>query len=327
MLPLIALRPSVLSTSGKPLHEFTKDRIFNLLVSIREYDNDTWRDVGQYAEKLKPFTDVELQTLAEHINEKGLKQLVVWFLTQYPNKSYIAETNVYLNATMQWWTRRWEIPEFPYLNFGRQSDGSVVVDLWHTRRGKTGPASFKDFKRGVATFFFGSKGEVYENLDSLQEYVEEAEGGDDDTLYVKRGRFRFNPLLWFDDKSVSDLRRDTSKARVVAKLVNSHPSFANAAFDLMEEDDTTWKKSLYYQTENMGGKKFAMALRLDNNCVDGDSETPLQGGFQGTLAVDVSGLAGALLPPGGASPETKSVVVWNVPDCLLSEDSWEALHI
>jgi hypothetical protein len=325
MLPLVALHPSVLRTGGKPLHEFEKDRIYKILLSIDGYDNDDWHYVGDYAQELQTFTDVELQTLAEHINEKGLKQLVVWFLREYPNTSYITATNVYRNATMQWWTKRWQIPEFPYLDFGRQSDGSVVVDLWHTRRGNTGPASFKSFRPDFATFFFGSKGEANANLDSLQEYVEEAEDGEDDTLYIKRGRFQFNPLLWFDDKSVLDLRSDKSKARVVAKLVNSHPSFAHSAFDLMEKDDKTWRKSLYYQTENIGGKKFANELRLDNNCVD-YANIPLQGGFQGTLAVDVSGFAGALLPPGGARPETKSVVVWDVPGCLLSEDPWEVLE-
>jgi len=325
MLPaLFALNPSIL-TGGKPLHEFKpKDRLFRILVAIHDADNETWHDVIHNAHELKTFTDDELQTLADHINEKGLKQLVFWFLNEHPG--YITPENVYRNATMQWWTKRWEIPGFPKFNFAKQSDGSVIVDLWHTRRGNRGPESFRSFKSEHPTFFFGSKGEVYDHLDSLQDYVEETEDGEDNRLYVKRGRFQLKPLLWFDDNNVVDLRSDMLKANVVAKLVNSHPHFEDITFDLMKEDDQVWKKSLYYQTENLAGKRFATALRLDNNCVD-DAKTPLLDGFNGTLAVDVSGFSGAALAPGSTRPESKSVVVWDVPGSLLSEDPWKVLII
>jgi hypothetical protein len=298
------------------------DKLYKVLMAIEDADNDNWHDVVWEVNKLQTLTDDELRTLSEHINEVGLKQLVVWFMKEKPG--YITPSNLHRNATMQWWTRRWAAPDLPELDFAKQSDGSVIVDLWHTKRGATGPTSFREFRSNYPTFFFGSKGEVYQNLESLQDYVDETEEDEDDRLYVKRGRFRFTPLLWFDDKKVEDLKQDTQKGSVVAKLVNSHFVLQNTTFDLMKEDNSTWKKSLYYETENVGSKKVAMPLRLDNNCVE-DAKTPLSAGFHGTLAVDVSGMAGALLPPGNATPESKSVVIWDVPGSLQNEGPWERL--
>jgi hypothetical protein len=133
--------------------------------------------------------------------------------------------------------------------------------------------------------------------------------------------------LWFDDKNVTELRRDVPKSKVVAALVNSHPYFEQQElqFDLNDADDYEWKRMLYYKTQTLSGVKVALELRLDNNCVD-NYAIPLDAGFNATLAVDVSGFAGAMGSPGSATPETESVVVWDVPGTLVREWPWEILE-
>jgi hypothetical protein len=303
-----------------------KDRISSLLSSIIEADDTDWQLVAQKISSIDDPTEEELHTIAHEINRNGLKYLVAWFYEKYPDKG--TEVDLHRNATRMWWMSRYAHPRLGMLNFAREADGHVVVDLWHTTRGASGFRSFKDFVSGKPTFFFGSRGAVLDNIDSLQDYVDEAEDdSEDNNLYVKRGRFRVMPLLWFDDKNVAELRRNVSKSNVVAALIKSHPYFSqhNPEFDLNAEDDKKWKEMLYYRTERIGGYKLPLELRLDNNCVD-DANLPLAAGFNATLVVDVSGLAGAILPPGSATPETESVVAWDVPGTLVEEWPWERLE-
>lgn len=303
------------------------DRLRSVLAALSEADDENWRMVLEPIAGTDDLTEEEVRTLAYAFNRSGLKPLVNWFLDTYPTR-YLPESDWHRNATRMWWMARSAVPDKPALNFKREADGHVVVDLWHTRRGLRGPASFKDFARANPTFFFGSRGQVSYAADSLQEYVDEAEDCEDGHLYVKRGRFHLNPLLWFDDKNVAELRKDASKSAVVAALVQSHAYFASNQpdFDFEAEGDKTWKKMLYFRTQRMGGAKLALELRLDNNCVE-DASVPLAAGFDATLAVDVSGFAGAMMPPGSATPETESVVVWDVPGALVQEWPWERLEV
>jgi hypothetical protein len=294
------------------------------MATIGEVDNETWQDAAKEIDKVKNFTNDELHKLADTINNRGLKQLIYWFISTHPGE-YLTTDNLHRNATRQWWTVRWSTPDLPMLNFEMEDDGSVIVDLWHTRRGIGVRNSFKDFRSTYPTFFFGSRRLVEDNKDSLEEYVEEAEIGEDTKLYVKRGRFRFTPLLWFGDKNIETLRNNSRKSEVVAKLINTHTAFEERSdFDIRKENNMKWKKMLYYRTEQLFGNKLALEFRLDNNCVE-DASVPLAAGFQGTLTVDVSGLAGALSPPGSAIPESESVVIWDVPNTLMSEGPWECL--
>jgi len=274
--------------------------------------------------QLKDLTNEELTTIAHHINDRGVKQLVYQFLLKF--KDALSPKELRRNATHQWWMRRWDTPNMPTLNLEMDEEGFVVVDLWHTRRGNLGPTSFKDFRSQYPTFFFGSYGLVRDNLDSLQDYVEEAERGEDNNLYVKRGRFKFKPLLWFDDKRIETLRRDRQKAEIFARLINSHQVLSRDSFDLQRQDDAVWKRMLYYRYEVVNGRKYAMPFRLDNNCVD-EASISLNGGYQGTLAVDVSGFGGASLPPGSVKPDSQSVVIWDVPNVLVEEDEWKRLYL
>ena len=279
--------------------------------------------------KLPNLTNEELTTIAHHINNRGIKPLGLLFMLMYPEA--LSPSELRRNATHRWWMhrwdmpmRRWDMPNRPLLNFKMDEEGFVVVDLWHTRRGNVGPASFKEFAPAYPTFFFGFYGLVRDNLDSLQDYVEEAEDGEDSNLYVKRGRFKFKPLLWFGDKKIKTLRDDPPKANIVARLVNSHPVLVNDSFDLQQQDDAVWKRMLYYRYEVVDRRKYAMPLRLDNNCVE-DASIPLEAGYLGTLVVDVSGFGGATAPPGSVEPESQSVVIWDVPNALVEEDPWEQL--
>jgi len=297
------------------------DRVRKAVSAIQ--DAEVIEDLQDVVDTLENLTSDEIAVLANAAMDNGRKFMLVWFLNRYPHA--IPSNELHMNATEEWWLPRYRIDQFPALNLERDPDGFVTVDLWHTRRGTRGPESFKDFRANYPTFFLGSRGLVNDSLDDLDEYIEEAEEWEDpeeDFVYVKRGRFRINPLLWFDDKSVATLRTDTMKAAVVASLVNSHESFKHTEFDLNKETDRVWKKSLYYKTEVISGNKLAKELRLDNNCVE-ESTIPLAAGYHGTLTVDVSGIGGAELPPGSAQFNTKSVVIWNVPGTLLDEWPWE----
>lgn len=115
---------------------------------------------------------------------------------------------------------------------------------------------------------------------------------------------------------------------MIATLVKQHVALQNTDFDMNQMSNDEWKKILYYRTERFDigeGQimKFALELRLDNNCVD-KGDVAVENGFGGTLAVDISGFA-AMLPPGKIKPgaiDTESVVLWNPAGCLVNEDLW-----
>ena len=274
------------------------------------------------------ITNAEFETIFFHINRSGLKRLAAVFLRTRPEFN---NRVIYRHAEEEWWKSRYILPDVPMLNLQMEKDGTVVVDLWHARRGIGKTPSFKNFESAFPTFFMGSLGYLEQNVDSITDYIGEADPESDDpeetTIYVKRGRFRFKPLLWFSDKNVSELRKNTSKAKVVAGLLNSHRLHREANKDFSTESDKMWKKALYYRPSILkSGERIANELRLDNNCVD-EASIPLDAGFQGTLAVDVSGLAGANGPPGIAAPDTESVVLWDVPNTLVDEGPWEPMRV
>lgn len=302
------------------------DRLRKVISTIEEADDDlntNFPAIVASITELEDLAEEELVTIAHHINNRGIKPLVYEFLSTCVGA--LSPSELRRNATHRWWMRRWDFPEMPFLNLEMDQEGFVVVDLWHTRRGNLGPTSFKEFRCTYPTFFFGSYGLVKDNLDCVRQYVEEEEDGENNNLYVKRGRFKFKPLLWFDDKHIEELRNDRLKSDIVARLVNSHPALQQKPFDLRQQNDTEWKKMLYYGYEVVDRRKFSMPFRLDNNCVD-EAAIPLQGGYQGTLAVDVSGIGGATLPPGSVHPDSHSVVIWDVPNTLVEEDEWVVLY-
>lgn len=275
-----------------------------------------------------------ISDLAAYINDYGNKVLMGWWLMKYPES--ISNDDLHRNCTREWWMRRHQGIN-PRLNFEHETNGDVVVDLWHARRGTKGAQSFKDFRRGVATFFMGSLGEMWENYDSIEDYVGESEEEVDADIYVKRGRFRFKPLLWFDAQSVTKLRDDEARASVIASLVKSHHLVRNDdGFNMSTMTDKEWKGILYYRTETMIGSlpdgttkpvRLSLGLRLDNNCTD-NGRIALEMGFGGTLAVDVSGIAAATLPPGqvgNAAIQTESVVLWDPAAFVVEEGPWTRL--
>lgn len=276
------------------------------------------------------LTRSDVMILAQHINERGKKILTDWLLTNYPDS--ISIDGLYRHCTREWWHRR-TTSLHSRLNLHREDNGDVIVDLWHARRGIKGENTFKDFVRGRATFFMGSLGEMTENYESVEDYVGESDEPGNIDIYVKRGRFRFKPLLWFDDKDVIKLREDFGRADVIVSLVKQHPNAINDDnFNMGLMTDEQWKRILYYRTESIQVEenkrmKFALELRLDNNCVDSGS-LALEKGFGGTLAVDVSGFQAAMLSPGKigiGAIETESVVLWDPAASVIEEGPWVLL--
>lgn len=279
-------------------------------------------------ETLEPLSECESKRLVQIVNDGGHKFLVAWLVKKYPE----AKFDLRRNCTREWWMRRYSVPDEPHLNLKREEDGFVVVDLWHARRAdKRLPQTFKEFQKARDTFFWGSYGYMRNHLDDLQEYVREAEYGEEDLgIWVKRGRFRFKPLLWFDDQSVKKLRQDEARADVVVRLVNSSTAIPRGEkFDMAEMSDDKWKKILYYRTEEWGTYgRVALELRLDNNCTT-EGKFPLEAGFGGTLSVDLFRTAGLLAPgeAGNRGIGTESVVLWDPAGSVVEESDWFPLEL
>jgi hypothetical protein len=266
-----------------------------------------------------------------------------------------------LNATRWWWRERTFGSELPLIAYAelipqasynelllkKGGDGFVTVDLWHTARGYNAfpdgkrPLSLREFK-DEPTFFFGSYGLVMDHLDDLNDYCGEPEEEEDGRLFVKRARFRFKPLLWFDDTSVDTLLQDPQKSSGVLALLQAAlgpqkdpRSEARKAVLADNSPENKTKKQrllekMLYHRRRLGrsGEREKVELRLDNNCVDEGAKLASEekGGFHGTLAVDVSGF-GVLGGPGCGELSSESVVLWNVATTLKEEWPWELVDV
>jgi len=260
-----------------------------------------------------------------------------------------------LNATRWWWRERTFgrtlssyaelIPQASYneLLLKKEDDGFVTVDLWHAARGYNAfpgggeVLSLSDFN-DEPTFFFGSYGLVMDHLDELNDYCGEPEEEEDGRLFVKRARFRFKPLLWFDDTSVDKLLEDPQKSSGVLALLQAAldeqktpRSEAQKAVLADNSPENTKNKqglleTMLYHTRR-SGRRENFELRLDNNCVDGGAKLASEekGGFHGTLAVDVSGF-GVGGGPGCGELSSESVVLWNVATTFQTEWPWELVE-
>jgi hypothetical protein len=303
--------------------------------SIEDINKERIREIDELysnTTEMSKLTPEDISLLAQYVNNRGQKMLVDWWLMKYPES--ISKDRLHRNCTREWWMHRYDSMN-TQLNLQREHNGEVIVDLWHARRGKDGAHSFKDFKPGHDTFFMGSLGEMQNNYESIESYVGEPEYDDDDNfIYVKRGRFRFKPLLWFDDKNVTKLREDADRAHVIASLVKQHPlTSKDDSFDMSQMTDDQWRKILYYRTEivdagNGNSIELALELRLDNNCTS-NGLVALDQGFGGTLSVDVSGWAAVVLAPdkvGTICIETESVVLWNPAKAVIEEGPWTILE-
>ena len=329
----------------KGLDRKTQKSISDLVLDIDEPPYTAWKhDKQTYTKNVPGLKDSDLRILLSALNGIGVKPMTEWFLDNFERLRSLAtdidRNQWYRNAVVQWWVgprskeaapedAPGDAPEaapVEWMNLSRETNGEVIVDLWHTRWGND--VDFREFNSKTATFFFGSLGDVYANMDDLLEYVgdPDEECGGPERLYVKRGRFKLKPLLWFDDTDVTKLRADTQKAGVVAKMVGSSYYYKHrTALELDKKCDNVWKRVLYQSdTPDIGGVVHP-ELRLDNNCVE--SADALKSGYNATLSVDVSGIQGAMLSPGSVSPASYSLVVWDVPGTLLEEWDWEELDL
>ena len=296
----------------------------------------------------------ERQTLAHAINRQGVKTLIMMFLKS-ANGSHLREDDILLNATRWWWRERdfSKLPsplpwwtedynqEYNSRLLKRDDEGYVTVDLWHAARGynvytDAGTLEFKKFKNKPA-FFFGSFGDVLHHLDDIESYTGEGEPGENEKIYVKRGRFRFKPLLWFDDVSAKSLLEDEKKLDVITQLlthqlrehqeseaeISIKPSkLSRMLYQRRLNTETGEAMNHYYQPSSEVSE-----LRLDNNCAYQSTKVKELYGFQGTLAVDLSGFAGMTTIGSTQAISSECVVLWDIEHTLKQEWPWELLHI
>ena len=250
-------------------------------------------------------------------------------------------------ASREWWIRGEETDP---LLLERDENGYVVVDLWHARVGHKEvdeygkvtpkPMSFDGFTKGRPTFFMESKTYMMKHWDEIVSYVcPEAMYQKDLKIYIKCGRFRFKPLLWFDDTNVEEMLEDVERKQLLAKLIDSNAANANYDDKSIEDMDLeAWKKATYKSAKKGLDNVLGPELRIDNNCIGagyGVQEVQavravLEAGFAGTLCVDVSGPGAALTAPhhaktgsekndARAMEGTRSIVLWDVPGTLHRE--------
>jgi hypothetical protein len=94
------------------LHEIPQgDRLLPVILTIDEVEDDLETDYNAIVDsvtELKDLTNEELTTIAHHINDRGIKQLVYQFLLKF--KDALLPKELRRNATHRWWMRRWDTP-------------------------------------------------------------------------------------------------------------------------------------------------------------------------------------------------------------------------
>ena len=252
-------------------------------------------------------------------------------------------------ASREWWIRGEETDP---LLLERDENGYVVVDLWHARVGHEKvdlygkvtpkPMSFNGFTKGHPTFFMESKTYMMKHWDEIVNYVcpDADEQQEDLQIYIKCGRFKFKPLLWFDDTNVEEVLKDVERKQLLAKLIDSNAANKNYGDNKSIEDMDleAWEKATYKSAKKGLDNLLGPELRIDNNCIGAGNgpqeeqavEAVLKAGFAGTLCVDLSGAAAALTAPhraetssknndARAAEGTRSIVLWDVPGTLQHE--------
>jgi|TARA_B110000977_G_scaffold117640_2_gene151858 hypothetical protein len=325
--------------------ELTKSEfdIFIRSLFYDEYESWSGSSVKEHRERMaKAFMEIQRKLtpkqaaeILQAIYDTGNKKSVKWahdeteLLRLVPGK-----VDVCRPASKEWWLGN-DVND--PLKLTREKDGTVIVDLWHARVGlemelsdgnTIDSPSFARFGEDGSTFFMHSLPYMTAHLDSVRDYVcGEEDGSYPAEIYVKRGRFKFNPLLWFDD-TVDDLMKgDYKRKQILTKLIDSHPT-AKDMWPIGADNREAWGNALYEGQARTGQQSGPP--RLDNNSLDDEKiELATAAGYQGTLSVDISGLE-MLLPPAQSKNswkniDTLSVVLWDVPGTLVSESPWRRL--
>lgn len=361
---LLTIETSFSGATDNNSHGSAVINLFQTMLDIHQLD----RSLVQIGEKL---TMEQARQLREAVSDAGHRTLAEWYVARVlsgPAAATLTTHHASLSlksrcATRPFWNDTWTLHDSfyqgalrdmsnkPSLKLTRDEDADgkpllVTVDLWHSRLGMTAPDElFRDFEPGIPTWFFGSRGEVVGNIEQLREFFEGGDEEEEDTsVWTKRGRFQFNPLLWFDDVSVTRLLNDPAKRKATAIALNSHASIESTQEGVSEKgfdpdvdtDDKKavkrWRKALHQRRVPVvinedDVRTRLLELRMDNNCFNKETLVAVekQFGYNGSLCVDVSGFE-ALQPPDLVGPnavETESIVVWNVPGCLVEEWEWE----
>ena len=240
------LRALALDTSGngcgKRTHKEMSSQdaravLSKLAVSIEASENteEALDHIITHCDVIKSAHEDEVAPLVEAVNKAGWKRVVLELLLLRPGAFGPQNQRLYKNATFEWWGERCKGDGDSLLHLHREPDacctsevesrggddvehaknepGFVTVDLWHAKVGKNA-VSFQNFNEGKATFFFPSYQAMASDVEKVRDYVGEAEYGEDNGIYYKRGRFTFKPLLWFDDTDVAALKQDEKRAKL-----------------------------------------------------------------------------------------------------------------
>ncbi len=330
--------------------EFISDLKNKIFVSPEDYnyfnEESMKRILKEYDQFKGMLDDTQASEVLEWIYQLGRKEFI---RMAHQNADLIkGQEHAVLPrpASREWWIRGEETDP---LLLERDENGYVVVDLWHARVGHKKvdlygevtpkPMSFNGFTKGQPTFFMESKTYMMKHWDQIVSYVcpDADERQEDLQIYIKCGRFKFKPLLWFDDTSVEEVLKDVERKQLLAKLIDSNA--ANKNYDdnksIEDMDLEAWKKATYKSAKEGLDNVLGPELRIDNNCIGaGDHvqevqavEAVLKAGFAGTLCVDVSGPGAAFTAPhragtssgnndARAAEGTRSIVLWDVPGTL-----------
>tara|TARA_B110000046_G_C12996360_1_gene400175 strand:- start:456 stop:1568 length:1113 start_codon:yes stop_codon:yes gene_type:complete len=264
-------------------------------------------------------TDAAMDTVCAIVHASCNKILVDYFYLKDPQRMGALKDALLRPASRPYWRRDYDMVTSA-LNLQRDKHEFVLVDLWHASRNTD--FSFREFKEKHAYFFVASADEMQDMIGEgdIDDYIGEGEEGEDN-MFVKRGRFLLNPLLWYEDKRVTSLMEDAKRRFVVNNLIMSHACYKQGTV----HDKKFLKRALYQRRFPLGKQGNNLEVRLDNNCA-GKASIPLAAGFNATLCVDVSGIAAAVLPPGQVKKgaiQSESVVLWDVPGTLQEEWEWE----
>lgn len=229
----------------------------------------------------------------------------------------------------------------PLLCAGKAPDGHVTVDLFHwRRRPRGGDWTFEGFPRTGGTLFAPSLGAARELLDegAVRAHVGDLEG--DEEYILKRGRFRFRPLLWYDDRAEDEagaFQRLKDRWTVLSIMLASraevsarNPECTVQESAALEEkhlrncfqyaalsQDTPYvqqcRRKLWGLLRASHPQRGGLEFRLGDDCASGTRA--LDFGYGGTLGVVAS----------GEERGAEGVVLWDVSGSLIEEWPGEPL--
>jgi hypothetical protein len=206
-----------------------------------------------------------------------------------------------------------------------ETKDSYIVDLWHATKSIEKPTHSLSF-RNHYTWFNPSFDEVHIRegngrlLEMLNTYMPQDDMSDTDTMWVKRIRVNIKPLLWFNHKRASDLDEDRRLilSQVFARYTSNGRMFG---FHEIEDTDEIAERTKLYMENNKELEKRLHkfdahefdCLRVDQDFICPNVHDILQSSdYDAVISYDIT----------DGEPDTKSIIVFDVPSVLVHEWDW-----